>query len=343
MQLRHTHLIGVVLLVAACDVPTQVPKWDMTWNVPSKSTSMSVNAMLPSGVTANGALFQVAVNGVTITRSLAQDCAVCALAAGATIAKPSFTATGTGTAALPAGVVSALLGTNALTVTVQHNYGFDPLRPSAAARGWLRIVVTSGATVVGRDSVNGATTAMPSGGTLTRTIPLTGAVTSSDGVLVTTTVDSPAGDNVPVDGGRTMTFGVQSLSLGVSQAQLKLVGQTVNTDLTAIDLSGIDSAIRDRAVAGTLVLTITNPFTVTGGLTMAFNAGGQVINKAVALELGTKTSAITFTAAEIKAMLGNNVALKATGSVSGAAVSVQPGQTVAIATRLQLTLNSTSN
>ena len=184
---------------------------------------------------------------------------------------------------------------------------------------------------------------MPSGGTLTRTIPLTGAVTSSDGVLVTTTVDSPAGDNVPVDGGRTMTFGVQSLSLGVSQAQLKLVGQTVNTDLTAIDLSGIDSAIRDRAVAGTLVLTITNPFTVTGGLTMAFNAGGQVINKAVALELGTKTSAITFTDAEIKAMLGNNVALKATGSVSGAAVSVQPGQTVAIATRLQLTLNSTSN
>src|SRR5581483_9237204 len=55
VPMRHirTGLCLVTLAsLAACDVPTGLPKYDTEWNVPGKSTSISVNSLLPSGVSA---------------------------------------------------------------------------------------------------------------------------------------------------------------------------------------------------------------------------------------------------------------------------------------------------
>src|SRR5438045_3814213 len=128
-------------LVAACDIPTHAPNWDMTWNVPSKSTSLSVSAILPNGVsvTPNGSAFQVNVAPVTITRTLGADCPACAAANGKTVAKPAFTSSGNGSTTLPAGLTSATLIGDTLIVTITNGLNFDPIRPGGGATGTLTI------------------------------------------------------------------------------------------------------------------------------------------------------------------------------------------------------------
>lgn len=331
------------VLLAACDVPTDVPKWDMTWSVPSKSTSIGVTSMLPSGVSAQGNSFYVNMNGISIMRSLGQDCSACQAADGLTIPKPAFTGTGTGTVTLPSNVLSAALSGSTLSVAIQHTFGFDPLRPSATATGWIRMVVTSGGVVIGKDSINGATTALPNGQIILRTIALTGTISATDGVVLTTTIDSPAGDPVQMIANRTMIFAVQTPSLAVSSAQVKLTNQTVNASATSLDLSGVDGTIRDRAMGGTLFLTIANPFAVTGALTLNFAGSSPAVSKSINLTSGNSTPSVTFTADELKALLGKNINLTVTGTVSGNPVSVQPSQVVTVGTRLQVTLNSASN
>ncbi len=347
--MKRLHLLATACaaaLLAACDVPTDVPKWDMTWSVPSKSTSISVNSMLPTGVSAQGSSFYVNMSGVSIIRALGQDCSACQAADGLTIPKPAFTGTGTATVALPASVLSAALGTTTISVAIQHTFGFDPLRPSAAAgaaTGWIRLVVTSGGVVIGRDSINGATTALPTGPVLLRSIPLTGTVSATDGVVVTSTISSPAGDPVQMIAARTMIFAVQNPSLTVTSAQVRLTNQAVNAAATSMDLSGVDGAIRDRAMGGTLFLTIANPFSVTGALTLTFVGSSPAVSKSINLSAGNSTPSVVFTADELKALLGKNINLTVTGTVSGNPVSVQPSQTVSVGTRLQVTLNSASN
>ncbi len=347
--MKISHLLATAMtagLLVACDVPTDVPKWDMTWSVPSKSTSISVNSMLPTGVSSIGNAFYVNVNGVSILRSLGQDCAACLAADGLTVPKPAFTGTGTATAVLPASVVSAVLSNTTMSVAIQHTFGFDPLRPSAAAgapTGWIRIVVTSGGVVIGRDSINGATTPLPSGPVILRTFPLTGTVSATDGVIVTSTINSPAGDAVQMIASRSMVFAVQSPSLTVTSAQVNLTNQAVNAAATAMDLSGVDATIRDRALGGTLFLTIANPFAVTGALTLNFAGSSPAVSKSINLSSGNSTPSVTFTAAELKALLGKNINLTVTGTVSGNPVTVQPSQSVTVGTRLQVTLNSASN
>jgi hypothetical protein len=309
----------------------------MTWSVPTTGTTISVNSMLPTGVTASGNSFLVSVNPVSISRRLGEDCATCAASDGFTIRKPAFVGSGTATATLPGSVNSATLATNQITVTMRHAWGFDPLRPSATARGWIRIVATSNGVAIGRDSINGATTAFPSGTDLVRTMTLAGTV-SRAGVVVTTTMDSPAGDEFRMQSAAMFTASANFTTLAVSQAQVALTNQQVNAAATTLDLRDVGSAIRDRATAGVLQLTITNPFAVTGALTLRFTGGDQPVTKSINLAANTTTQDVSLTRDELRALFGKSISLSVTGPVNGSAVTVSPGQTVNVSARLLLTL-----
>lgn len=323
--------------LAACGVPTDLADWDMTWSVPTTGTTISVNSMLPSGVTSSGNSFLVSVSPVSISRRLADDCSACAAADGLTIPKPAFSGTGTATATLPASVNTAILGANQIAVTLRHAWGFDPLRPSATARGWLRIVATSNGVVIGRDSINGATTAFPTGTDLVRTMSLSGTVTRA-GVIVTTTMDSPAGDAVRMQSSGTFTAAAAFTSLAVTQAQVALTNQQVNASATTLDLRDVGGAIRDRTTGGVLQLTIANPFAVTGSLTLRFTGGDQPVTKTLSLAANNSTQDIPLTRDELRALFGKSIALTVTGPVNGSAVTVSPGQTVNVTARMLLTL-----
>lgn len=347
MTRRALRVLPALVLLAGCEIPTDAPIWDMTWNVPAKSTDISVTRLLPAGVTpgANNT-FQASVTPVTITRTLAQDCAACAAANGQNTPKPAFTGAGTGSATLPSSVASAALAAgNALTVNVTHNYTFDPLRPNGATApfGWLRIVVTSGTTVIGRDSINGATTALPAG-TIVRNIPLTGNVSGAGGITVSTTLESPAGANVTMDASRTMTFTATAANnaASFSTATVNFSNVTVTKTSTAVDLSDVDGSIRDRVNSGEMILTINNPVGATGTLSLAITGGSSPVTKSVALAAGTSTVRIAFTGDELRAILGRNVSFDFTGTVNGTNLTINPSQVLGVGARFQLNISTES-
>lgn len=332
-----------IALLAGCDVPTSAPQYTTEWNVPAKSTTISVNTFLPAGVTAapDNSAFQVAVSpsSASIQRSLGQDCTACSAANGQTIPKPAFNGGGTTTLNLPSGVATATLVRDTLTLTITNGFNFDPIRPSAGARGYLVIRVANGSTVVGRDSLDGSAIALAPSTNTVRKIPLAGTITGSAGLVISTTLSSPQGDPVAINAAQTLTVSGSVGSVFISSASVNLASQQVASSSTSLDLSSVDKSISDHVNGGQLLLTVTNPFAATGNLNVTLSGGPSTIVKPVSLGTGTTTPAITLTSTELKSLFGNNISVTFTGTVTGANVTVTPGQTVAVSARLQLGVN----
>ena len=70
----------LVLALAGCDIPTEVPRWDTRWVIPAERTAFSVADLLPEGVTLapGGGSFDVPLEGITLSESLAGMCPECA-------------------------------------------------------------------------------------------------------------------------------------------------------------------------------------------------------------------------------------------------------------------------
>ncbi len=344
---RAMSALSVVGLAAACEVPTKAPIVDVRWIVPSQSTRIAVANLLPGNVTvaADTSGFLIAVSPATTvtTRTLAQDCPSCVAANGQLAPKPAFTATVTMSTALPTDFSSATLASGSLQLVVTSGYNFDPLRPNpiaGAPNGFAVITISSAGAVIGKDSVNGATTALAPGTALTRNIPLAGVLNGGSPVAVSIALTSPAGEQVRIDASRSISVSATPLNLKVATATVAVANKSVSST-ASIDLADVDSSIINRVQGGALLLTVVNPFTVTGTLTVRFvPSGGAPITKTIALAVGTTTPRIDFTQAELRGLLGHIVSVSYTGTVSssGGSVSVSPRQAVVVTSRLQLDL-----
>lgn len=333
---------SALLVLAACEYPTSAPQLDTRWIVPAPGATISVASLLPAGVAIkpDSSAFTVSVAGITVSRALSQDCAQCVAANGTTVPKPAFTAVASSSTSLPGQIASATLATGALQLSVLNNYNFDPIRPAAGTYGYAVITVTNNGVLIGKDSVNGATTAMAPGSTLGRSIPLTGTVTGSAPVVVTVTINSPAGDPITMDASRTIVVSAVPTNISAASASVNVSNQTISTN-TTIDLSGIDSSITRHVTGGSLLLHVVNPWNVTGTLTVTFTPqGGAPITKSLTLAAGTTDRTVSFTQAEIQALLGSRVTIGFNGPVSAAgAVAVTPKQVVAVTTKLDLNVH----
>lgn len=332
--------------LAACDVPTSAPINDMRWVVPSQSVTIAVSDILPAGVsvTSDNTGFAVAASTTSVTRALSQDCPACAAANGLVAPKPAFTGNASSSTALPSDVTSATLTGGSLQVNVTNNYTFDPLRPSAVAgspRGFALITVTSGSTVVGKDSVDGALFVLPAnGGTLARSIPLSGAISGASPLTMNVTLNSPSGDPVLIDASRSLVVTAAPANLKVASATVAVVNRQVSTS-TNVDLSSIDSTIIRHVQAGALLMTVVNPFNITGTLTVRLAPnGGTPVVKSVSLATGTSAPSVSFSQSEIASLLGHNVTMTLSGAVnaSGGAVTISPKLAVSVTTKLDLSL-----
>jgi hypothetical protein len=334
--------LAAVAVLVACDVPTAAPIYDTLWNLPGKSTSISVNSLLPSGVqiAQGNSAFQVAVTPTTstIARQLGQDCSACVVSHGQTTSKPAFIGGGTSSIAFPATVGSATLVRDTMNVSIANAFNFDPIRPSATVRGYLLITVKNGSTIVGRDSIDGSSTALPAGSTTARKIPLAGTIVGASGLQIVTTLNSPVGDPVAIDMTRLLTVTGGVGTFFVSSAQVSVANQSVTTTPTELDLSGIDSSITDRANGGSLVLTIVNPLNVTGNLAINFGGASTPLTKSVPLAAGTSTPSVTFTKSELNALFGRKLMIGYSGTLSGSNVTVAPGLVVSVSSRLQVAI-----
>ena len=344
-------VLGALLTLglAACEFPTELPKWDTTWVVPAENTTISVAKLLPStiGTASDGSSFVLSLQPVTVSRTLGEICgAICTAANGLTVPKPAFETEFGSSISLPADVVSAQITGGTVLIELTHDFPFDPIRPSAAARGYIVVTATSGSTVLAKDSIAGENTAFAPGTTLNRTLALAPATVSGP-ITIDITVNSPAGDPVTIDTSDRLSLTATPTEIHVSQAQVRVANRTIDATEVELDLGDIDESVTEKVKAGALLLTLSNPFAVTGDLALTITAAGTTITKTVALAQGASTARVEFNEQEIQSILAASpVRLSVSGAICGSApctTTVTPTQNVTIGSQLELTVGAKEN
>ena len=360
---RSAARIGLLVLVAACDVPTKLPTWDQTWLIPGDSTRVAVSELLPKSgeltVSTAGGQPVFALNVATpaaISRSLGQVCSACAAANGTTVPKPAFKVIDSTGIALPTDLVAATVVSGGFAYTITNGFGFDPIRPSAAGApyGYFVVRVMNGTTLVALDSVNGADLAIGKNGAVVQralSVTVSGGplgITASSPLEVYVTLDSPTGDPTTINSAQSFAVSFQPAPIALSQAQVNVANQQISAAQTSVDLSSVnDQALINRVQAGTLHLAISSPFGVQGTLTATFTApGASPIVKTIPLTTALHQAPdISLTAAELRALLGHTASLAVSGSVSSPSgtVTLTPTQVLNVTSTFEIILSTTEN
>lgn len=333
-------LIPAVALFAACDIPTELPKWNPEYAIELEGTTISVAQLLPASVTLanNNSAFSVAFQPVTFSRTLAQLCPACGPLHGQVVPKPAFNGSLSTTLPLPADVEAAVLQSGAIRFDASHNFSFDPLRPGLGNTGSFTITARSGNAILGSKVITGAERAFPPGITLTESLTLSSGTVGGP-VEVLMEISSPAGGPTLINTQAALTVTATPRGVLASSAQIRVSNRPVSGQAVQINLTGIDQFIIDRVRGGKLVLRIANSFGVTGTLNLAITGGNNPILKSLELAAGTTSVDVPFTEAELRSILGRSIIVSLTGSVSATAgANLTPASAFSISPLLVLQL-----
>lgn len=361
MTLRRAALLGFALTTSACDVVAFIndpkPRFEQTWNVPATTSQVSVAELLPTDnsvrIVPDSSAFTLTVSGTNISRRVGNDCAQCETLNGTNAFKPAFVLNAGNSSPLPQTVATAAIISGAINVVLTNNMSFDPLfvrnNPPSQPQGYMLIVVRSaGGVVLGRDSVNGATTPWPAGTQLTRNIALVSG-TAASSLTVDVTLNSPAGDhNEFINANGTLNATATVPTLNVASVGLNVVNNQITSVRDTLDLSDLDESITKNVVRGALEMTITNPFAVTGTVNVRFAYGpqpGEVVAKSFSLPTGvSQKRLVTLDSLDMSRLLGRVVEFTIDGAVNSAApVTVTPKQAMTISNRLIVTIRTGGN
>lgn len=328
-------LLGIAAL-AGCDIPTEIPILEQRWIFPVENTTISVNEFLPSGVTASGNSFSLAVGAFNTSATLGSLCPQCAPLQGLTAPMPAFQGTLTVTQSLPAGVSAATVQSGAITVAIQNGFNYDPI----VGGGSVTLTLTDGpgGRQLAQEVITGT---MAAGSTRSAVLTLApGAIGST--VVATAVVDSPGGQIATVDNNRSLTVTATPAPILVASATVNVSNRAVSVDPVDLDVEDIDDAIADRIENGAIVLDITNPFGVALSMQVDINYPGGKITKTLGIGGGaTSTATLSYTGEEFRTFLGRSpVTLTGNGAVSASAgsITVTPGQQAVINAKIDITL-----
>jgi hypothetical protein len=368
--------LALAVLAAACAFPTEMPNWDMTWNLPLPQENgpqkIGVQKMLPSGVTLIAPIppatapsaFSAQVNSVPpINRTLGVQCPTCP---SATAPKPAFTAPpATTTINLTAGTAlntATLFSGSQIVLTLANGFTFDPINPPGGSPGTVTLTVTNGSTTLGTLTLLGGAQTIPAGQSKQFTIPLAGSINTAQPLSVTMTMDSPAGAaGQPVTMNPNQLFSVSATpTINISSATVTLGAQSIDSPGQPVDLSSIDTTVANRVpdsttTQGTLFLTITTPFTVSANATLTFtgtratqDGDGPIVLvpitpvvKNITLPAKTATQStftipISLTGQELRRMLGSELVATFTGTTNAGSTIVTPASEITITGRMQI-------
>lgn len=337
MSIRRAALaLAGVAALAGCDIPTDVPIVEQRWVLPVESTSLSVDELLPSGVTVGGGSFNVTIAPFSTSRSLGEACPECQPFNGLTGPAPAFQDTIVTGQSLPANVSAAALQSGSIAIAIQNGFNYDPI----AGGGSTTVTLTdgTGGRLLGQVVISGT---LPPGSTTNRTITLEpGPIGSS--VVARTVISSPGGQITTMDTSRRITVTATPTALRVGSATVNVSGQSVALDPVALDVEDIESSISDRIENGAIIFEITNPFGVAINIETSITYPGGSIRKTLAVGSGaTSTATLQYSGDELRAFLGKGgVNFTGTGSVAASAgsITVTPGQQADIDAKLDLTL-----
>jgi hypothetical protein len=338
---RSAHPVAVVLAVllpAACDIPTQLPRFEPRFVVPVEGTGLGVGDLLPASVTQTGTAFRVNIPGASTQLTLGDMCEPCRGAHLAVVPKPAFTHGFSVTAALPQQVASAVVAAADVQVRVRHSLGFDPLQPTGRTEnGTLTLTVTSGGRQLGTAVVTGP---LPPGADLLRTISLAPGDIAGPLELLVVLV-SPAGGPVLINRDALFRVDVLPTAVTASEARVVVTGRQVSVRPFQVDLTGMDEELRGRVRSGALIMVMDNPFAVGGALQLRLRVqDGADIQRNVNVAAGRTSQRVELSQQEIRSLLGQWVNVSLTGPVSGTAgpVTVRPGTEITLEPRLELVL-----
>ena len=348
--LERAVLLIFLAVLSGCDVPTALPIFDVRWVIPVEETSISVDELLPTDVTVVGGNFEVTnVADVMLSQTLDVLCPDCIPFNGLTVDKPLFNLVYNQSGSLPADLVSVELVSASISLAMQNDLGFDPIRPAVAAPGTMTITihaVDATGPELGRVVLDGnvATDSVPDGALTTVSLPLQPGTLTSTFVAVVD-VFSPLGDPLLIDITSSFDITVTVGTVLVSSATLDVDGLAVNLDPTPLDAEGIDSTAVNRIQSGSLILDIQNPFGV-GVDSLSLGISGPFpsspIQKILSIGSGA-TSSVTlmYTATELQSFLGQSgVQITGAGTVvsPGGPATVTPTDEVVIEATLDIVL-----
>jgi hypothetical protein len=329
----------LLLLLAGCDIPTELPKWNPTFAVPLEGTSFSVAQLLPSSIALAGGnpQFALSVAPVNAVFTLAQLCSACAGAVGQSLPKPAFVGTARVPVPLPADVDEASVSSGNVAFTVRNGFSFDPLRPSASARGTLTINVRrANGALLGSRSISGIDRALSPGSTLSDEVSFAGI---ADSLIVEVVLDSPAGDATPFNAADALTITVAPTAVILSSARLLIAGRQISAPQIQLNLTGIDAFVIRRVRGGKLVLSIENGFGASGSVTLGIAGGLTPITKTIALSAADTTVEVPLTESELEGTLGRAVVVSISGTVgANGAVQLTPTSAFTVQPLLMLEL-----
>ena len=340
--------VGVLIFLAAlsgCDVPTELPIIEVRWVFPIEGKSISVTELLPANVAIVGGSFQVGVDPFTLTQTLGPLCSACVLLDGLIAPKPAFDLSYNEMATLGTDVVSVEMESGSISLGIQNDLGFDPIRPTAASPGSMTITVYDGditGRVLGRTVLDGSTDSLPN--LSLTTVPLVLAPgTISSTLLTVIDLDSPLGDNVLIDVSARLDITVTVDNILVSSATLNVDGLAVSIPETTLDVADIDAGLVTNIQSGSLILDVQNPFGVAFDVVIEIGGPGIVtLQRVLAIGSGPTTSAsLSYTGLDLQSFLGKvGVFFRGTGTITspGVPATVTPTQEVSIEASLDVVL-----
>ena len=331
----------LLMLATACDIPTELPRWNPTFAVPLEPISIPLAQLLPAGValTPAGSAFVVSLPPVNIRARLVELCGACGTLDGQIVSKPAFTGSSTARIPMPRDVISGTFTGGVVQFTITNGWTFDPLRPGGGQLGTMILRPAAQPIEGGSAVVSGQTRAFPPGATLTESVPIAPATLES--LPLEVHLASPAGDPVLIDGQSALTMTIAPLDLIASSVRVQVGARQLTSPQVPIDLTGVDDVVVRRVNGGMLRLTIANGFDVAGNMTLTLAGGLMPVVKTFTLQAGETAGEVMLTEAELKSILGQSVVASLTGLMTtNGAVRLTPASVFSIEWLLVLEMGS---
>jgi len=337
--MRAVAVISLAFIVA-CDIPTELPKWNPTFAVPLVATSIPVAQLVPISVesTPGGSTFVISPTSVSFPFPLATVCAACVALHGQTAPTPAIHYGAGYAIRFPVNVDSASVVNGVINFRLTNGWGFDPLRPAAGQTGFIRVdLLGRDGTSRGSAFFSGRDRAFPPGSTIDGSLTFAGAITSTP--ILHITFGFPAGDAARIDAAAAITATILSGRLVATDATVEVISRQVTSNAMSLNLTGVDEFVIQRVRGGKILLAIHNGFAVSGRMTLNITGGINPVRKTFDIPDADATVELELTEAELESVLGQSVVASIQGIVStSGSVTLTPTTTFTIEPLLVLEL-----
>ena len=340
--------LALLTLPAACEIPTELPRWEQRWIVPAGETELRVEALLPPGTTLNAdsTLFLFLPDTLEFSRSLEDLCPPCIPLWGLRDRKPAFQDE-FGDRFLRTQLVSAEVEEGSMLVNIRNGFNFDPIRPDSAVFGEIVITIRAegppGATL-NQVQLKGEDIAFPPFTEETVLMGFSGRV--KDGGRLQVAVDSPEGDSLTIDIHDFLSITASIDTVKATSAVVEVKDGLFFAEPMTLHTGGLSEVVLDRLQSGALVLEISNPWWLAADLDLTILAPSRasLILKEVSMPGAEETTLrVEFTAEELRDILGGaGATMSIVAEVGPGAndVSAVPGQKLTLRAKFDLVLST---